>query len=368
MKVVANIHLKPTDEQAADLRATLERCNEACNWLSAMAFESKVFGQYSLQKLHYRTMREQFGLTAQAAVRCIAKVADAYKVDQKTKRTFREHAAQPYDDRIVRFMSDDRVSIWLLSGRSKIPFVMGEHQRRLMAHRKGEADLMFVRGKWYLACVCDFDEPELLTPDGVLGIDMGIVNIATGSDGTRFSGAEVEAKRKKYAKRRAVLQRVGTRAAKKRLKKIGNKHSRYQKHENHCISKQIVSAAKRSQLSIQLEDLKHIRARCKAGKEQRKRLHNWSFGQLRNFIEYKAKMHGVAVLAVDPAYTSQECPECGHIDRRNRPKQALFSCVACGHSGNADQVAARNISRRGQVTAPMFAHRIVLDAVESHRL
>lgn len=370
MKLVANIQLNPTDEQVAELRATLERCNEACTWLSEQGFAAKQTRQYDMQKLFYRELRERFSLTAQVAIQCIKKVADAYKTGEPdTVRVFRKHAAQPYDDRIIRFMSEDRVSIWLLPGRAKIPFVMGEHQRRLIVHRKGEVDLMFVRGKWYLACVCDFDEPELLTPDGVLGIDMGIVNIATGSDGTQFSGAEVEAKRKKYAKRRAVLQRVGTRAAKKRLKAIGNKHSRYQKHENHCISKQIVSAAKRSQLSIQLEDLKHIRARCKAGKEQRKRLHNWSFGQLRNFIEYKAKMHGVAVLAVDPAYTSQECPECGHIDRRNRPKQALFSCVACGHSGNADAVAARNISRRGcNVTSPMFAHRIVLDAVESPRL
>lgn len=171
MKVVANIQLKPTEEQAADLRATLERCNEACNWLSDMAFESKVFGQYSLQKLHYRTMREQFGLTAQAAVRCIAKVADAYKLDKKTQRTFRKHSAQPYDDRIIRFMSEDRISIWLLPGRAKIPFVMGEHQMRLMAHRKGEVDLVFfpydgtrpLRGRWFLTCVIDGD-PEVLMP------------------------------------------------------------------------------------------------------------------------------------------------------------------------------------------------------------
>jgi putative transposase len=366
VKLVANLKLKPSPEQERELRATLERCNEACNRLSEHAWKSKTFRQYDLQRAHYREIRERFGLTAQATVRCIKKVADAYKADQESGRTFGKHAAQPYDDRIFRFLSGDQVSIWTLSGRMKLSYACGDHQRALLAHRKGEVDLMLVRGKWYIAAVCDFDDPKLLTPKGVLGIDFGIVNIATDSFGNQHSGAKVEAYRERTAKRRATLQRVGTKAAKRRLHKARGKHQRFQKHENHCISKSIVFTAERSGLGIALEDLKHIRARVKARKEQRKRLHNWGFGQLRGFVEYKAKRAGVPVVAVDPRHTSQKCFVCGHVDRRNRKTQSEFLCVECGHFSNADHNAARNISSRmATITKPMFAHQSVHGAVEN---
>ena len=369
MKLVANIKLKPTKEQKVLLRFTLERCNDACNWLSEQAWNAKVFGQFNLHKLCYHDLRAKFEITAQVAVRCIAKVADSYKIDQNTQRTFRKHSAQPYDDRILRFCADDVVSIWLVSGREKITYACGDHQRELLKHRKGEVDLMFVRGKWYLACVCDFDDPKLLTPGGVLGVDLGVVNIATDSMGNQYSGAAVEAKRGYYAKRRATLQRVGTRAAKKRLRQMSGKQERFQKHENHCISKAIVSTAERSGLSIALEDLTHIRKSVKARKKQRNRLHNWGFGQLRAFVEYKAKQAGVSVTIIDPRNTSRTCAECGHIDKRNRKNQSEFRCQVCGHESNADMNAARNISSKGSiVTLPMFAHTCVPCGVESPRL
>lgn len=365
MKLVANVKLLPDAAQATLLRTTLERCNEACNWASARAWESKTFGQYALQKVCYVELRERFRLSAQAAVRCIAKVADAYKADRKCQRTFRRHAAQPFDDRIFRFAGSNAVSIWLLEGRSRIACVTGDHQRRLLAHRKGEVDLLYVRGKWYVSCVCDFDDPALLTPEGMLGVDMGIVNLATDSMGERHDGSQVEAKRARYAKRRATLQRIGTRAAKRRLKKLSGRQRRYQQIVNHTISKAIVSKAERYSLAIALEDLTHIRARVKASKEQRKRLHSWAFGHLRACIEYKARRAGVAVFAIDPAYTSQTCPACGVIDRKNRPSQSVFRCVGCGHAQHADDVAAGNIASRGAVTRPMFAHQSAPGAVKS---
>jgi transposase len=120
-------------------------------------------------------------------------------------------------------------------------YVCGEHQRRLLEHRKGEVDLMFVRGKWYLASVCNFDDPDLLTPDGVLGVDFGKVNRVTDSLDNQHSGAKIEAYRERYARRGAILQRVSARAAKRRLRQMSSKQMRFQKHENHCISKRIVS-------------------------------------------------------------------------------------------------------------------------------
>jgi hypothetical protein len=103
----------------------------------------------------------------------------------------RKHAAQPYDDRIFRFVAVDTV-IWTLAGRMKIPFVCGERQRALLAFRKGEVDLMLVRGKWYLGVVCDVADAEKVGIVDVLGVDFGVVNLAYDSDGRPYSGAEVE--------------------------------------------------------------------------------------------------------------------------------------------------------------------------------
>jgi len=366
MKLVANLKLQPTPEQEELLKQTLERCNTACNWISAQAWEAKTFRQFDLHQLVYQEVREKFGLSSQVTVRCIAKVADAYKLDKETQRIFRPLGAQPYDDRIFRFMAGDQVSIWTLTGRIKIVFVCGEHQRRLLEHRKGEVDLMFVNGHWYIAAVCDFDDPELLTPEGVLGVDLGLVSIATDSTGESFSGQDVESKRQWYAGRRAILQKKGTRAAKRRLRKLSGRQRRFQKWVNHNVSRKIVSKAERSRTVIAIEDLKGIRERAKAvNKTLRIRLHNWGFAQLRVFIEYKAALVGVPVIAVDPRNTSRQCAVCGYIDKRNRPSQSVFRCLACGHKAHADQNAALNIGSRATVIKPMFAHQCVPGAVKS---
>ena len=346
MKLVANIQLKPDEGQARALRETLERCNQACNFLAAKAFADGKFRQFDLHKVAYGETRAMFGLTAQAAVRCIAKVADSYKIDREKQRTFRRFAAQPYDDRIIRFCGGDIVSIRTLPGRMKIPFVCGERQRALLAYRKGEVDLMFVRGKWYLACVCDVPDPEEIGVTDVLGVDLGIVNLAFDSDGRSYTGSDIERVRCKLARRKAALQSRGTKAAKRRLRKMSGKQRRFQTHTNHCISKALVDEAKRSRRAIGLEDLTHIRSRVKARRKQRGRLHNWAFAQLRQFATYKAARAGIPVVFVDPRYTSQGCSSCGAIDKRNRPDQATFSCQHCGHTEPADFNAARNIRLR----------------------
>lgn len=354
MKLIANIKLTPSNEQEKLLKETLLRSNEACNWLSKRGFEGKALRQFDLHKLCYKELRSQFGLSAQVAVRCIAKVADSYKLDKKTLRSFNKHSAQPYDDRIFRFCSDDLISIWLLGGRQKIPYVCGEHQRKLLEHRKGEVDLMFVRGNWYLAVVCDFDDPALLMPEGILGVDLGIVNIAADSTGEIFSGKEVEDNRRKFEHRRKNLQKKGTRAAKRKLKKIAGKQSRFQAWVNHNISKAIVEKARTLRFAIAVEDLTGIRDRIKARRRQRSKLVNWGFYQLRQFLEYKAKFAGIPFVSVDPRYTSQTCPSCGHVSKRNRPERGRFLCESCGKAGNADHFAALNIGARATVNWPML--------------
>ena len=301
-----------------------------------------------MHKMAYAEMRTRFGLAAQMAVRTIAKVADAFKVSLHVAPIFRPGAAQPYDERILRFVRDGgAVSLWTLEGRMVLPVVMGEHQKRLMAFRKGEVDLCFIRGKWYLAVTCDVPETAKFQAEDWLGIDLGIVTLAADSDGHTYSGADVECIRARLAVRRAGLQQRGTKGAKRRLRKLSGKQRRFQKHENHCISKAFVREAERTGRGLALEKLKGIRARVTARSgNQRARLGNWAFAQLSDFLAYKAKRAGVPVRFVDPRYTSQTCHVCGLIDKRNRPNQATFKCIGCGHEAAADTNAACNIRQR----------------------
>ncbi len=246
MKLVANLKLTSTEAQHEALLATLTVANRACTWLSGQAWDTKTFGQFALHKLAYERCRELFGLAAQMTVRCIAKVADAYKLDRKTRRRFKRYAAQPYDDRIFRLCSDTHLSIWTVHGRLTIPYQCGERQRALLAYRKGEVDLMYVRGVFYIAVVCDVLEPEEMGIERILGVDFGIVNLAVDSDGTVYSGTAIEAKRQSLARRRHELQQHRTRAARRKLRQIKGTQARFQQNTNHIISKRLVETAQRS--------------------------------------------------------------------------------------------------------------------------
>ncbi|MBK7452987.1 MAG: hypothetical protein IPJ46_04490 [Anaerolineales bacterium] len=103
MKLIAQIKLLPAPEQAQALRKTLEVANAACNYISQQAWDNQTFKQFPIHKLTYYAVKEMFGLTAQVAVRCISKVADAYKLDRKVKRTFKPHGAIAFDDRILTY-------------------------------------------------------------------------------------------------------------------------------------------------------------------------------------------------------------------------------------------------------------------------
>ena len=352
MKLIINIKLKPLESQHAALLETLKEANKACDWISKEAFENKIFKQFNLHKLVYRAVRDTFNLSAQMVVRQISKVADSYKIDTKIQRVFNPLGSIAYDDRIISFKKSDIVSIWTTKGRFNIPFVMGEHQRKFFQHRKGEVGLVYRKGVFYLNAVCDVPEEKEFEPKDVLGVDFGIVEIASDSDGEQFSGKQIEKVRQTFAHRRRNLQRKQTKSAKRKLKQLSGKQSRFQKNENHVISKRLVEKAKHTERAISLEDLKEIRRRIRVRKAQRHRLNNWAFADLRSKIEYKAKLNGVRVIAVNPKNTSRECNSCHFVSKSNRKSQSEFVCQQCGFAGNADSNASRNIRERATVKLP----------------
>ena len=347
MQLTAKVKLLPTPEQADALMHTLETANAACNYVSERAWGEHTFRQYSLHKLVYYDVRERFGLSSQMTVRCISKVADAYKLDRKTKRSFRETGAIAYDSRILSWKAGKQtVSIWTMDRRQTISFACGDRQRELLQHQQGESDLALIDGAFYLLATCEVVSPEQFEAEEALGVDLGIVNIATDSDGEPFSGTQVNNLRRRHAKLRAKLQQKGTKSAKRLLKKRKRRERRFAQDVNHVISKRIVEKAKGTGRAIGLEDLAGIRERTTVRKSQRRQHHSWSFHDLRQKIAYKATLAGVPVVPVDPRNTSRTCPICGCVDKRNRRTQSTFSCMRCGFSGHADTIAAVNIGRR----------------------
>lgn len=363
MKLIAQVRLYPNKEQAQLLKQTLERANALCNVMNEYAWERKVFGAFKLQGLSYKQMREISGLSAQMVIRCYSKVADAYKLDKETKRHFRKHGAIAYDERILRWYTDKQsVSIWSIGGRLSIPYQAGAHQRDLLQYQKGESDLAYSKGKnaFYLLAVCDLPDPIEQATEGVLGVDFGVVNLATDSDGEAHTSDPIERKRRKIQKLRASLQKRGSLSAKRHLRKLAGRQRRFQKNTNHVISKRLVERAQRTKRAIGLEDLTGIRSRTRAkGAAQRARHSNWTFAQLKAFIQYKARRVGIPVVLVDPRHTSQACSCCGFVDKRNRRSQSEFLCLSCGHAEHADLNAAKNIAFR----AALVIQPIVSEAV-----
>jgi putative transposase len=348
MKLVVQIQLIPDAETSARLRLTVERFNEAANWTAGECFTRKEANVFEARKFAYHEVRSRFGLSSQMAQLAIKGVCDVYKRDKAKRVTFRKHAAMPFDQRTMSFKGIDRVSLLTLEGRVVVPFILGSYQAARMTLRKGQADLVLRKdGKWFLLVTVDVPDGAPVPVTDFIGIDLGIVNIATDSDGGQHSGQAAEKVRRKHNLQRQRLQRKGTRGAKKKLQRVAGKEARFRRHENHIISKRIVETAKGTGRGIALEDLTNIRGRITArGGEARNRLGGWAFAQLGSFVAYKARLAGIPVVFVSPRDTSRACAECGHCEKSNRKSQGEFSCRSCGHSANADQNAARNIRSR----------------------
>lgn len=363
MKQTLLVKLAPTPDQHAALLRTLETFNVACNAIAAVAFAEQRASKFDLQKLVYYDIRRDFGLSAQMTIRAISKVSEAYKRDKQTQPHFRPHGAMVYDERILSFPRIDRASLLTLDGRVDVPFRFGAYAEGMLQRKRGQADLLYRHDTFFLAITIDAPEPTPADTAEFLGVDLGIIQLATTSDGeflnhsTGPKHAHVNEVRARYSRFRQKLQKKGTKSAKRLLRKRSGREKRFAKDVNHCLSKAIVQTAQDTSRGIALEDLQGIRERAKrtVTKRHRRVLHSWSFLQLRAFIAYKAALAGVRVVYVNPAYTSQTCSQCGHCEQANRHTQSQFLCRSCGFFAHADVNAAVNIGSQAAVIPPDVA-------------
>ncbi len=365
MKRVIQIKLLPTVEQAAALEDTMRRFNAACTWVAERAFERQLANSYALHKLYYYEVRETFDLPADIAILTFAQVATNYKRDKSKPVSFRPLAAIPYRKGAFRYKGLETLNIKTADGRRHtIPMVMGDYQAEQFGNVKLFAELVRRKdGPFFLMATVEYEPEPPCDPDDFLGVDLGIVNLATDSDSEQYTGEDIERVRAKNQTHKQALQSAADLAKnhrrrkriRKKLKRIGDREARFRRNTNHTISKRLVAKAKDTARGIALEDLKGIRDRIRFRKPQRNRMGSWGFDQLRQFIAYKAEQAGVVLQIVDPKHTSQMCSQCKHVERGNRSSQSEFRCKQCEYAAHADYNAALNIRARASVNAPIVS-------------
>jgi len=342
MQLTVSIKLLPSQEQKQRLLQTMRSINAACDYASAYAFKNKTYGRKSLSAAIYRELREKFGLLAQLTVSTINKVCNSYATDTTVQHIFRPKGGIDYDCNSITLKNLDNISILTTSGREHIATEYGDYRD---LDTRGRSAKLVQKGKhFYLNIFLDVPETQVKRYKRFIGVDMGIVNIATVSTGKTYSGAEVDAVREHYGDLRKRLQKRGSKSAKRHLQKLSGKERNFKKNTNHTISKQIVQEASRQRKGIAIEDLSGFRKTV--SKEQNDRFGKWAFGELATFIQYKAKIAGIPVFAVDPRNTSRTCSRCGHCEKKNRKSQSEFKCLRCNFRCNADLNAAMNIAAR----------------------
>ena len=209
--------------------------------------------------------------------------------------------------------------------------------------RVATADLVYRKGRFALHVVLKLDDVAFSDSGQTLGVDLGVTRPAVTSDGRLHGKKRWREVSKRRFRLKRKLQSNGSKSAKCHLRRLAGREQRFRRDCDHILSKSILDGITAG-TTVVVENLTNIRARVKATRgEAKRRLHSWSFAQLRSFLGYKAEALGCRVVGIDPRHTSQRCAACGHIYRGNRPSQSRFVCRSCGHRANADINAARSI-------------------------
>ncbi len=358
------LKLNLSEEDMEILRQTMIMSNHVFNEIAQYGFEHQTYSKVSIHHVTYYDIRERHPELPCSILQGIRDVAcEALKgVELKKLPKSKPFSAVRYNKRVCNInLSNQTVTLASVKSRVKATFPIPEYYRQYLDWELRTSTLSYNRQKntFYLHVTIRKQSPEPVDDNRVLGIDRGIVNIAVTSSNDFFSNKHIKNVRAKYAYLRAKLQGKGTCSAKKLLRKISGKEERFVTWINHNISKEIVAMPFDV---FAIEDLTSIRVQSRTKRvEFTRKLNNWSFYQLEQFLRYKAEAAGKSVVTIDPRYTSQKCSNCGHIYKGNR-KGNSFHCVKCGFQIHADLNAARNIAVLGKsgngrqtVTSPYIA-------------
>ncbi len=358
--IIAKIQISVKTGDKGLLDETMSAYSDACNYVSDYVFRTHDLKQFSLNKILYSTLRKKFGLKSQMAQSVFKTVIARYKtILENQKEWIKPSFKKPQYDLVWNrdySLTQNCFSVNTLSGRVKLPY-FSEGMTKYFDHAIytfGTAKLVNKHGKYYLHIPVTYDVEESNISDicNVVGIDRGINFVVATYDSKHksgfVSGKAIKQKRASYSKLRKELQMRQTPSSRRRLKAVGQRENRWMQDVNHCVSKALVESNPKHTLFV-LEDLTGVRnATERVRTKDRYVSVSWSFYDLEQKLIYKAKQNQSTVIKVDPRYTSQCCPVCGHIEKANRNKKIhLFTCKNCGYKSNDDRIGAMNLYRMG---------------------
>ena len=358
--ITAKIQLSVIDTDKVLLDNTMAVYSDACNYVSDYVFHTHDLKQFSLNKVLYYELREKFGLKSQMAQSVIKTVIARYKTilenqNEWTKPSFKKPQYDLVWNRDYS-LTQSCFSVNTLNGRVKLPYFTGGMSKYFdhTIYKFGTAKLVKKHGKYFLHISVTYDVEEASLSDvcNVVGIDRGINFVAATYNSKHksgfISGKAIKQKRAAYSKLRKELQMRHTSSSRRRMKAIGQRENRWMQDINHQISKALVESNPKHTLFV-MEDLSGVRnATERVRTKDRYVFVSWSFYDLEQKLIYKAKQKQSIVIKVNPRYTSQCCPVCGHIEKANRNKKLhLFNCKNCGYKSNDDRIAAMNLYRMG---------------------
>lgn len=353
------ILVNPSDKQI--LCDTMNAYSNACNYVSEYIYKTHNLSRYSVQENTYYQVREVFGLRSQMAVSCVRTViAKCKTIFENQKEWIKPVFRRPQLDLVWNRdyslnTKNDIFSVNTLGGRIKVSFYKKGFERYFANDCKfGTAKLVNKHGKFYLhiPVTCEISELKKSEISNVVGIDRGIRFLAVTYDSNGksvfYDGNIVKQKRAHYKALRKQLQQVGTPSSRRRLKAIGQRENRWMQDVNHQVSKALVGTNPDGTMFV-IEDLTGIRYATERVKEKNRYISvSWSYYDLEQKLYYKALGNHQLVKKVNPAYTSQTCPKCGHTEKANRNKKIhFFCCKNCGYKSNDDRIGAMNLHRMG---------------------
>ena len=358
--ITAKVQIVATDTDKVLLNKTMSVYCDACNYVSDYVFRTHDLKQFSLNKILYSTLREKFSLKSQMAQSVFKTVIARYKtILENQNEWIKPSFKKPQYDLVWNrdySLTQNCFSVNTLNGRVKLPY-FAEGMSKYFNHsiyRFGTAKLVNKRGKYYLYIPVTYDVEESNISDicNVVGIDRGINFVVATYDSKHksgfVSGKAIKQKRANYSRLRKELQMRHTPSSRRRLKAIGQRENRWMQDINHQVSKALATGNPKHTLFV-LEDLTGIRNVTERVKTKNRYVSvSWSFYDLEQKLIYKAKQNQSSVIKVDPRYTSQCCPACGHTEKSNRNKKIhLFTCKNCGYTSNDDRIGAMNLYRMG---------------------
>ena len=358
--VTAKIQISATPDNKVLLDKTMSVYSDACNYVSDYVFQTHDLKQFSLNKVLYSTLREKFGLKSQMAQSVFKTVIARYKtILENQKEWMKPSFKKPQYDLVWNrdySLTQNCFSVNTLNGRVKLPY-FEEGMSKYFDHdiyKFGTAKLVNKHGKYFLHIPVTYDTTDSNISDicNVVGIDRGINFVVATYDSKHksdfVSGKAIKQKRAHYSKLRKELQMRQTPSARRRLLAIGQRENRWMQDINHQVSKALATNNPKHTLFV-LEDLSGVRnATERVRTKDRYVSVSWSFYDLEQKLIYKAKQNQSVVIKVNPRYTSQCCPMCGHIEKSNRNKKIhLFTCKNCGYKSNDDRIGAMNLYRMG---------------------